>query len=257
MFGHWRRLPGELLVALGTAIVAFLLNVAWAFSQQGWKIDQGAATLLGAIIGLSIVGRQARLGFRNLVRSQTRQAELDREARLHKANLDLEARQFEEAREKSLLLSAIRAEIAALYSSVLQQQGIAHSLVLMSKAFAKSNVPSTQKGYKFGGFSAPVFRANIPKIGTLGTDLGADVIKVLARADGKNYEMEMDTPIPHHTLEILHSSRYEYLAKWASDLFHVAMRIRSIEENTADPGSLISTENERYAKIKLLDADGD
>lgn len=253
MFGHWRRLPGELLIALGAAVVAFLLNVAWAFSQQGWKIDQGAATLLGAIIGLSIVGQQARLGFRNLVRSQTRQAELDREARLHKAELDRDAVRANADREKQLLLSAIRAEIAALLSGTLNQQKIAKTLHEMSRAFAANKMPSTTDRYAFPLFDAPVFRANIANIGLLGTDLGADVIKVLSPANGAKHEIKQDAPIPHETLVVLYGAQHDYFAKWYSDLYHVAMRIIAIESETPDPGSLITTETDRYKKLALLE----
>jgi hypothetical protein len=86
-----KRLPIELWIALAATIGIFLLNVLWGLNQAGWKLDQGTATLLGAIIGLSIVARQARRGFTNLVRSQAHQAQIDRDARLHQSELNAQA----------------------------------------------------------------------------------------------------------------------------------------------------------------------
>src|SRR5690242_19826136 len=115
MLNRLWRLPRELLVALAATIRIFLLNVQWALSQTAWKIDTGFATLPGAIVGFAIVSYQARRGFANLIRSQANQAQLDRAARLHKAELEQTAKETERKREKELLLAAVRAEIAAIF----------------------------------------------------------------------------------------------------------------------------------------------
>jgi hypothetical protein len=73
-----------------------------------WKVDPGVATLLGAVGGLAIVAWQARIGFANLIRSQENQARLEQRGREHQQQLDQEKIEREIAREKKILLSAIR-----------------------------------------------------------------------------------------------------------------------------------------------------
>jgi hypothetical protein len=74
---------------------------------------------------------------------------------------------------------------------------------------------------------ASIFEANITNIGLLGPDLGADVIKVLSKADNKQHTATMENPMPHSVVYALHAGRFEFLSKWRSDLYHVAMRIRA------------------------------
>uniref|UniRef100_E6VLM8 Uncharacterized protein n=1 Tax=Rhodopseudomonas palustris (strain DX-1) TaxID=652103 RepID=E6VLM8_RHOPX len=253
MFSRFWRLPFELKVALLTNIGLFVPNFLWAASQYGQKIDPGLATLSGAIIGLAIVGFQTHRGFVNLTKSQARQAELDREARMHKAQLDAEAAERSIAREKDILLSSIRAEIISLYSNIGRQLETTRTLYVMSLAMDKQRVPSTNKTMVSAGFDAPVFRENLKSIGLLGPSLGGDVIKVLSKADGKTTKVELDQPPPHSINATFYAATFDYLQKWRSDLHHVAMRIRSIEENTPDPGSLVETEASRHGAIKPLD----
>jgi len=250
MLSRFNRLPFELRVALIANVAVLIPNLLWFSSQFGAKIDPGLATLLGATIGLGIVGWQTNRGFRNLIRSQANQAELDRAARVHKAELDDAAKAGATSLDRAQLLASLRAEIAALYSAVLQQVESIDAFGLMHAAFAKSNVPSSVKEYSFTALKAPIFTASIPKLGLLNTDIGADIIKVLSKADGEKILMKTDTPMPYPILFALHLARADFLDKWASDLFHVAMRMRAIEEGTPDPGSLITTQAERYAKIK-------
>jgi heme A synthase len=74
---HFKRLPGLVKLAFIATIgficfEAVVLGMA-SFSAKS-KIDPGLATLLGAVIGFSVVAWQARAGFQNLIRSQENQA---------------------------------------------------------------------------------------------------------------------------------------------------------------------------------------
>jgi hypothetical protein len=64
MLNRFRRLPLGLRVALAATIGAFLLNVQWALSQVGWKMDQGFATPVDAIVGFALVRYPYRGGDR-------------------------------------------------------------------------------------------------------------------------------------------------------------------------------------------------
>lgn len=247
------KIPAELRIPIIGNVVLFAANLVWSLSLIGTKIDPGLATLLGATFGFAVVGWQTNRGFRNLIRSQANQAQLDREARLHKAELEENSKEKEAAREMKLLLSGLRAELAAVYSKVLQQVDLARQSHAIFSALHKRGVPSNTKEYRSIPIDAPLFKESLGRIGLLGTDLGADIIKVMSRADGVAHSMTFEAPIGNDILATLSAGRHSYLMKWSSDLYHVAMRIRSTEEGTADPGSLINTETTRYADIVDLE----
>src|ERR1700733_530000 len=110
-------LLGALALTAFSAATAFLLIFA-----SGYKLDPGLATFTGAIIGLTVVGWQTNKGFKNLVRSQKNQAELDREARLHRAQLDREIDSEKRQHDRSVLLSAMWAEITTLWHLVAEAE---------------------------------------------------------------------------------------------------------------------------------------
>jgi hypothetical protein len=139
------RLPIELRVALAATLAAFALNVVWAYTQESWKIDPGTATLLGAIIGLAIVARQTRNGIANLVRSQNNQAELDRKARLHQAEIEQAAAQRLMENERATLLSALRAEIVGLHNAACNAENIATRFAEIANSMARQGHQSTSK----------------------------------------------------------------------------------------------------------------
>ena len=110
-----RRLPIELRVALGATVALIGLNAAWAANQASWKIDPGTATLCGAIIGLAIIGQQARRGFANLIKSQRNQSELDRDARLHQHAIEREREIEKRSNDRNVLLAAMWAETVTVW----------------------------------------------------------------------------------------------------------------------------------------------
>ena len=238
------RLPVELRVALSAAIIAFCLNLAWAAHQASWKLDPGTATLCGAIIGLAIIGRQTRRGFANLIKSQRNQSEIDREARVHQAQLSREAALMTHSNERDVLLSAMWAETTALWHKVVEAEISAETFDLVHENFERSGSPNTSRGIILQSFDAPVFKANIPNLGLLGSSLAADVISVMARADGKD-KQPIDIVASNQTLITVYKGNAAMLKKWRQDLSHVAMRIASIQGGRPDPGTLVATEEQR------------
>jgi len=231
------------------ALLAFdvVLLALLALSPSS-KIDPGVATLCGAVIGLSVIGWQARLGFQNLIKSQENQARLEREARLHQAEIEENSIRAEELRKRDYLLSALRAEIVYLWGKANDAQSGSDALRHTYLEYASRGTPPSKGPIPFPSFDAPVFRANIDNLGLLGASLGADMITVLSYADGKSKDFNSEQPIKQDLLAKLYEGNALLLKHWAQDLYHVAMRIRAIEEGTPDPGTLSATQRERRAK---------
>jgi hypothetical protein len=201
---------------------------------------------------LSVIGWQARVGFQNLIKSQENQARIGREARLHAAELEEQALTRKTERDKVVLLGALRAEVAHLLGEVHNAENYVSGLIRIERAIMEQHQPPATKVIKFHSFEAPVFRANIASLGLLGANLGADIIKVMSRANGKETQISQEQPIPHEIVLMMYEGNHSMLQKWASDLHHVAMRILSYENRTADPGTLLETESKRYAAIKAM-----
>lgn len=246
------RLPIELRVALLTNAGLLVLNLIWAANQTSWKVDPGTATLCGAIIGLAIIGQQARRGFANLIKSQRNQAELNRDARLHEVEIERDNKTAERKHERELLQGSIRAEIAALMPQVHNAGRGSRNMAMMNKLLHDNGKRSEAKKLTLTSFEAPVFKANVSKLGLLGVSIAADVIKVLSRARPGS-QVAMDTPIPHSVAATLYASDYDAMNKWHSDLHHVALRIIAQESGLDDPGTLIATEEARYATLPSME----
>jgi hypothetical protein len=51
--------------------------------------------------------------------------------------------------------------------------------------------------------------------------------------------------MPNNVVAALYKALMEGMREWHADLYHVAMRIRAIEEGTPDPGTLLEAQNKR------------
>lgn len=241
-----RRLPIDLRIALMATCALFALNVVWAYSQGSWKIDPGTATLCGAIIGLAIIGQQTRKGFGNLIRSQNLQAELDREARLHKADIERAAEEAKRKNDRDVLLSAMWAESVTVWKQVVSAENNARIFGIMHEGFHKERMPVIESTkIVFPKITAPVFIANISSLGLLGSSLAADVVAVLSRADGQGLNMNAAPALGHQMIQKIYEANSESMKHWRQDLYHVAIRIDAILNGRPDPGGLQATEEER------------
>jgi hypothetical protein len=246
-----RALPLVLKVALVGSLGLFVFDVlffAELILSGSAKIDPGLATLVGAIIGLSVVAWQTRQGFQNLIRSQQNQAALDREARLHRFDLDERTRNDERVMEVATLLASLRAEMIHLYRLAHETEAVSTHLKKAYLEHAKAGAAPIKAKIPRDSFDAPIFRLHLSKIGLLGPSLAADVVIVLSVADGKSQDFETTSPL---TMEFIANTIYGpnalKMKHWREDLFHVAMRIRAVEEGTPDPGSLSATRTARRA----------
>jgi hypothetical protein len=248
LFGRLKRLPFELQVALAAMVATILLNLLLTLSLYGIRIDPGLATLVGAIFGLGVVAWQTNRGFGNLIRSQRNQSELDREARLHQAELLQINKNNEREYEKWILLASIRAEIVALMHAVHTAGEGSRQMAVLSKALHENRSQNTSKMIKLSSFDAPVYKANIDKLGLLGVSIAADVIKVMSRARPGIESVNAD-PIPYSVATAIYAADYDAMNKWHDDLHQVALRIISLESGTPDPGTLLTTKEARYKKL--------
>ena len=184
------------------------------------------ATVFSAIIGLYILGYQARLGFNNLIASQENQANIERK------------RQEEELKkERYLLASALRAEIMALTWEVTKSVQWATTMAFLLR---------DARGQWTGGvkippraLKTPVFDANVSKLGLLRASVAGDVIAVLAKA-------RADTSIndPKDVLDNkVVANYYEGLSKsfeaMYEEMMHISRRLECFENSKIeDPGSV-------------------
>lgn len=82
-------------VLLVTTLFLFVLNVFFfsgplaAFLPWANSIGSGLATLIGSVIGLSVIAFQTRQGFKNLIASQEHRADKEREARADQARASI------------------------------------------------------------------------------------------------------------------------------------------------------------------------
>jgi hypothetical protein len=241
---HLADFPPWLRALFAVFLILFFFNALYAIAFftaiWTWRIDPGVATLVGVIVGLGIVAWQARFGFTNLIRSQEHRAALEREARQHQQTLDIEREDKRTDGERRFLMAALRAEIASLMEQT--QRSLEHSIIIRQQA---AKAPNSTQSFKLPTFSAPVYQANISKIGLLGVSLGTDVVRVMANSGIIAPLAELNQPLSNETVAKLCDGVADGMREWKADLYHVAMRIRAYEEGTPDPGTLQEAQNQR------------
>jgi hypothetical protein len=216
------------------------------------KIDPGTATLFGAIIGLCVVAWQTNKGFGNLIRSQENHARLDREARLHKLDLDRTSKKEEEERERRLLLSGLRAEIVSLHADASSAAQTHRQFAMLYKMMHEGNAPPNMKEFMMHGYKAPFNKEHIRKLGLLPVSLAADIIRVHSMAF-EDRKVAWEKAPPNSIISLAYATGAVSAYRFQADLFHVAMRIRSLEEGTPDPGTLSETQKKRHADLPRVE----
>ena len=116
--------PFSVRALLVATLVLFVINVFFfsgplsAFFARANSITPGLATLIGSLIGLSVIGWQTRRGFKNLIASQEHRAEKEREARADQARIERDASNEQSEREKKALAAALAGELYSLWRQV-------------------------------------------------------------------------------------------------------------------------------------------
>jgi hypothetical protein len=213
------------------------------------------ATLVGAIIGLSVVAWQTQRGFRNLIASQEHRAATERDARADQARIQREIAAEQLDREKMALAAALTGELSSLWHQVRNANTIpiAQSILLeeMLKDGAQGKREATLPIFPI---CVPIYQANISKLGLLGSSLAGDVARVFSRATispstspGQQMMPQMDIKIYKGMMDGLVQSNKE----WLEDISQVIRRLSAFERGTSDdPGPLYLLEQERERKRK-------
>ncbi|MCK1734758.1 hypothetical protein IVA79_12500 [Bradyrhizobium sp. 138] len=239
-------------MVLGAGVTFLIANIISLLSIGGLKIDPGTATLFGAIIGLCVVAWQTNRGFQNLIRSQENQSRLERQARLHRYELDRAGTQADEDREKRLLLSGLRAEMVSLHKTAFATAQTHHQFALIYKAMHEHNAPSTMKEWTINGYKTPFYKENISKLGLLGVSLAADVIRVYSMVFDDR-KVVWEKAAPNSVVAVAYAAGAVLAYKFNADLYHVCMRIIAVEEGSSDPGTLAETEEKRHSNLPKLE----
>ena len=238
----WRDFPwwAKALVCYSAtlSIVNLLLMIQFNFGVANWKIDPGTATLVGAIIGFSIVAYQARVGFRNLIASQENQAHLEREARLHQSELVESQRKATEGAERKIVLAALKGELLSLQVSAHTYRNWAAVMKVLYEEAAKEGYPSNVDSIKIPPASTPVFDANLSKLGLLGSSLAGDIVMAITSARA-GIGIKLDKPMANKMAVGVYESLIEVMEILRDDLGHVAGRLQADEDGTGETPSLI------------------
>lgn len=245
--------PRWLRALFAVFLILFFFNALYALAAftalittWSWRVDPGVATLIGAIVGLCIVAWQARLGFTNLIRSQEHRATIEMEARQHQHKLDTEREENRIEGERRVLMAALRAEIVGLIDQARPPMDHARIMHLLLQEMGAAKAPNATKSFMaWPTFNAPVYQANISKIGLLGASLGADVVRLMAKTGITAPPADFDRPLPNEMVAAMYNGMVDGMREWCADLHHVAMRIRAREEGTPDPGTLLEAQIKR------------
>lgn len=225
----------------------------WAVAHD---VPQGWATLIGVIIGLSAIAWQARVGFRNLISSQTNQAELDRKALQERALLDREAREHQtelqaqsqedlRCKETTVLAAAMRGELMAaayqLSGRLIWLEGV-HDILDELEKDPSNRFPTP---FEIERVATPVYDANAPRLALIDASLAADVAQVYAFLITEHRWTEpggRDPKVFKALIETIQKANSVYL----KDIVHVCKRLIAYElrKPDEDPGSLSEARRE-------------
>lgn len=223
----WVDFPLGMRVLLAATVLLFGMNVIYFTAYvvgTAWNIDPGLATLVGGIASLTIMGRQAKLGFNNLIRWEKNQANPESDTRASQPD----------ARERIVLLHGLRAELVSLHKQAFATR---HSDLRLAAAYRNfAGTKTTVKRITLASFATPFYDANISRLGLLEASLGADIVTVFSRAK-RNEPIDVNA-MDASMIATLYDTHAESMTRWAADLYHVATRIRAFEEGTPDPGTL-------------------
>jgi hypothetical protein len=123
----------------------------------------------------------------------------------------------------------------------------------MSHAMSQARMPAFNQPIRFPSFDTPIYNTNISRIGLLGVSIAADVVKVMNRAKRKEVNSPGGSSLEHKFMKAIYDTAASYKS-WSSEIYHVAIRIRSSEEGWQDPGTLIESKAAREAGDQYYDS---
>jgi len=245
--------PFPIRALLVATLVLFVVNVFFfsvplsAFFAWANGITPGLATLIGSLIGLSVIGWQTRQGFKNLIASQEHRALKEREARADQARIEREATNEQFEREQKALAAALAGELYSLWLQVrnLRPWHVVNTALL--KEMEREGVRTKKGTLSLPTFHVPIYEANVEKLGVLGSSIAGDVARVysiFSLSATSQHELDVDIKMLIATYEGMIAS----MDTWMEDISHVVKRLVALEHGNTDPGTLFELDQQREQK---------
>jgi hypothetical protein len=251
--------PFPIRALLVATLALFVVNVFFfsvplsAFFAWANGITPGLATLIGSLIGLSVIGWQTRQGFKNLIASQEHRALKEREARVDQARIEREATNEQFERERKALAAALAGELYSLWRQV-QNVRTWHGLnIELLKEMQREGVRTKKSTFSVPTFHVPIYEANVEKLGVLGSSNAGDVARVYSVFSVATSQDERDVDIK--VLIAMYQGIIESMDTWMEDISHVIKRLVALEHGYKDPGTLFELDQQREQR-KLSGAPG-
>jgi hypothetical protein len=240
----WVR-PWLCLSALGIGVLLSLQPVFLLVEAAATNgLTPGIATLIAAAVGFSAVVLQTRVGFRNLIKSQEMQAQINREAREHQAALSRRERTDQQADEKRALAAALCGELGAAYDKLRTGKDLMQMQKLIYEAAPKT-VMGTDLGKISPQFEPRIFSSSIDKLGLLGPSTAGDVVMVyqlLLWDPGSISSAKLNGEMLGKILDV----QIKVVDGWLEDNVHVNKRLLAILlPSNEDPGPLFFSRQKR------------
>jgi hypothetical protein len=148
-------------------------------------------------------------------------------------------RERELERDRKMLAGALRAELVAAISII---EGYRRLFTVQAEFYTR--YPEKSGKLMVAAVAAPIYKANIARIGALGPSVAADVIMVFSKT---NLEIDSEK-IPESgggVLAAVYKNAADVQKDWLADIIHVCERLKSIEYGSPDPGILIEARQRR------------
>jgi hypothetical protein len=211
------------------------------------------ATIIAAVVGFTVIAWQTRRGFTNLIASQEHRAKTERDARADQARIERETAAEQLEREKKALAAALSGELIALWHQVRNTRSLAIAQsVVLGEMLKVGTVGKQDFTLPIVQFRVPIYEANIPKLGLLGSSLAGDVARAFSRATiATSARPDQKTQVEAKFLKAALDALDRANNDWLDDISHVSKRLSALELGTSDdPGPLYVLEQERDRKRK-------
>jgi hypothetical protein len=246
-FPFWLRFVVVITLGLLAINIFFFFGPFVALVTWANSINAGLATLIGSLIGLSILAIQTRIGFRNLIASQEHRAEKERDARADQARIERETRAEETDRDKKALASALAGELLSVWYQ-LRNAGIWYKAQeLMLEGLKAAGEKNYSGSLTLTTCPTPVYDANVSKLGLLGSSVAGDVARVFSRVATRSPKPESHSMMIDAWIKIF-KAMADNQDEWLEDVSHVVSRLYALEHGTPLPRPLSELERERQAK---------
>lgn len=210
----------------------------------------GWATLIGIVIGISIIAWQLRAGFRLLAVAHAQQAalerdtlreaaKLERDAREHQARMEGDARKALERKDAVVLAAALQGDLMAaayqLNNRLIWLEGVQDVL----DDIIRNGLTRFPTPFEIQRVATPSYDANSSRLATLGPSLAADVAQIYAFLLTEHKWTEAGGCEPR-AFKVLISTIQDASAIKLTETVQVCKRLLAFELNdpAVDPGPI-------------------